>query len=222
MAAPRIPIELINSRLPEKSALKAIEYVERHVSPSGFTRSKVKCQCKCGNFKECVVADLIRGNPLSCGKCESTKPAHRKVLYKRWYDMIERCYNEETKNYKVYGLQGVIVCDEWLESFDSFYNWSIANGFSPELQLDKDILGDGKLYSPDTCKWATALENMGSTKKAIKYNFNGELMTIPQISRKTGVLQSILKFRVKSGMKIEDAVKSASISSKYAKSRNLS
>lgn len=68
MGIAAIPIETINQRLPANSLLTAIEYLEgRYVAPSGAMRRMVKCKCSCGKFKDCVVADLIKGNPLSCG-----------------------------------------------------------------------------------------------------------------------------------------------------------
>jgi len=37
-----------------------------------------------------------------------------------WYQMIQRCYNDQHKSYQYYGGRGVTVCDRWLHSFDDF------------------------------------------------------------------------------------------------------
>lgn len=118
--------------------------------------------------------------------------------------MRDRCYNATCSNYKTHGAKGVRVCDEWLNSPDNFIEWAIGNGFSIDLQLDKDIIGDGKLYSPKTCKWVTSLENMRATAK-LKYIFNGKLRSVSEISRMTGIHQSALRRRLKS-MTAEQAV----------------
>jgi len=214
MATRAIPIETINKRLPAESKLTAIEYVDGHVSKSGTHRRKVRCKCVCGKEKKCVVADLIRGNPLSCGcSYKGRKPGYKfgdSTIYKRWYDMRERCYNPKNRSYKNYGAVGVIVCPEWRNDYQAFAIWSLENGYSPELQLDKDIKAlekPGKLYSPDTCTWATPLENMSYRKSSVKYLFQGQNLTIPQISRLTCVLQANIKAAIKAGKTIEQAVK---------------
>ncbi len=212
MANKRIPIEEINKRLPIGSKLLAIEYIDSHRSNSGVTKSKVTCRCSCGNTRDCVVSDLIRGNPKSCSECRKDKV--RSNLLVRWRNMCDRCYNPSCKSYKSHGAKGVRVCDEWLNDFECFYKWSLENGYSVDLELDKDILGDGKLYSPATCKWVTNLENMSNRMSSVKYEYQGKLLTIPEISRITGILQGILKSRVKRGMTIEEAINDNKISYK--------
>ena len=121
----------------------------------------------------------------------------------------KKYYKNKNRSYKNYGAVGVIVCPEWRNDYQAFAIWSLENGYSPELQLDKDIKAKnkpGKLYSPDTCTWATAIDNMSNRKSSIKYPFKGQNLTIPQISRLTGVLQSNLKAAIKAGKTIEQAV----------------
>lgn len=211
MGARQITIEELNDRIPEQSRLKALEYLpESHVSPSGIKRRRVNCLCECGENHICVVSDLLRGNPLSCGcRKRGRKSIYRygdAALYKRWYDMRNRCHNEKASNYKQYGAKGVRVCKEWVNDYEAFAKWSLDNGYSPELQLDKDIKGNGKIYSPKTCAWVTALEHSSYKKTAVRYEYNGELLTIPEISRKTGHLQAVLKAAVKAGKTIEQAI----------------
>ena len=62
--------------------------------------------------------------------------------------MLQRCYDIKLHNkYPTY--KGCRVSDEWL-SFGNFANWFDEN-YVEGWQIDKDILGDGKLYSPETC-----------------------------------------------------------------------
>ena len=63
--------------------------------------------------------------------------------------MLRRCYNSEEPRYQSYGAQGVKVCDTW-HNFQNFCQWyedNIPHGYD----LDKDLIGDGKIYSPETC-----------------------------------------------------------------------
>ena len=64
--------------------------------------------------------------------------------YRCWYAMLHRCYSGTKPQYA-----GCNVCDEW-RSFKAFRRWFEANSVEG-WELDKDILGDGLLYSPATC-----------------------------------------------------------------------
>lgn len=70
--------------------------------------------------------------------------------YSRWYDMLRRCYSKQSP-IKTPSYQGTIVCNDWL-TFSNFKEWVGDMDFS-NLDLDKDLLGDGKVYSPETCCW---------------------------------------------------------------------
>lgn len=152
-----IPIEVLNQRKPCESILTAIKYIDKSVSKSGVTRSRIECLCECGNIKNAVVADFLRGNPKSCGCAPNkSKYKHRnKRLYQTWKDMLYRCNN---KLNKYYGAKGVQVCSQWSD-YDTFAEWSINNGYTDLKQIDKDIKGNGMLYSPESCTWVTAKQN---------------------------------------------------------------
>ena len=62
------------------------------------------------------------------------------------------------KQYKNWGGNGVTICQEWLDSFESFAQWALSNGYEDHLELDKDELCEQlgispKVYSPQTCRW---------------------------------------------------------------------
>jgi len=152
-----IPIEVLNKRKPCESKLTVIRYIDKSVSKSGVSRSRIECKCECGNIKNAIVSDFLRGNPKSCG-CAPNKSKYKhgnKRLYQTWKDMLYRCNN---KTNKYYGAKGVQVCVQWYD-YDTFAEWSINNGYDDTKQIDKDIKGNGMLYSPDTCLWATSKQN---------------------------------------------------------------
>lgn len=66
-------------------------------------------------------------------------------FYSRWTGILSRCGG---KYDACYG--GVKVCKEWQESFMAFRSWMETQDWEGR-QLDKDLKGDGTLYSPDTC-----------------------------------------------------------------------
>lgn len=65
-----------------------------------------------------------------------------------WRGILERCYSDKfhTKNPT---YVGVTVCDEW-RSFMKFRKWWLENHVDG-WELDKDLLTDLRMYSPETC-----------------------------------------------------------------------
>lgn len=84
-------------------------------------------------------------------------------LYNIWRGMKKRCYMPNNKDYKNYGQRGIKVCDEWTNSFISFYDWAMSNGYDDTLTIDR-INNDGD-YLPDNCKWSTAKEQRANQRK---------------------------------------------------------
>lgn len=202
MPTPLLSIAALNKRKPKESKLTAIEYLPKYISSTGITRSRIKCLCECGNIKNAIVGDFVRGNPMSCGcvpKGVKTKFKYGGITYKRlkqvWNDLIERHINTKHTSYKYYGGKGCIVCHQWYD-YDTFAEWAINNGYDNTKQLDKDIKGNGMLYSPETCCFVTALENSNNRSTSKKYQYNNSLYTLSQIALKENIPYTRLKARI--------------------------
>lgn len=76
--------------------------------------------------------------------------------YRSWTGMMMRCYDSNYQSNRQTYI-GVSVCNEW-HSFMAFRGWWIANQVDG-WQLDKDLVGDGKLYSPSDCVFVPAWLN---------------------------------------------------------------
>lgn len=75
--------------------------------------------------------------------------------YKAWAAMIQRCSNPKDNRYYTHGGRGIKVCDEWLNSFENFYE-DMGDRPSDKHSLDR-IDNDGN-YEPTNCKWSTQSE----------------------------------------------------------------
>lgn len=98
------------------------------------------------NFKPSVCGVGFMGE----GTYYSSKSGVDTKAYSVWNAMIRRCYCENREGLENYN--NTVVCDEW-HNFQNFAKWYAEQDIdkSCDYQLDKDLLGDSKLYSPQTC-----------------------------------------------------------------------
>lgn len=70
--------------------------------------------------------------------------------------MIKRCSVPTLKN-KSYIKRNIQVCQDWLFSFDNFYNWAVNNGYDDSLTLDR--IHNYSNYQPNNCRWVSKEAN---------------------------------------------------------------
>lgn len=208
-------IEIINKIKPVNSKLTAIEFRGHRIAPCKKKTKLVFCQCECGGISTPAVVDVVNGISLTCGCLHKEITRKRSLkyysfirpIYNSWQSMKSRCYNVSNPDYHNYGGRGVRICDEWRNNFQNFLNWSIKNGWQEGLQIDKDVKGDGLLYSPETCQWVTPEQNCNNRRCCPKFFFKGDKYTISQLSRLTGVNYKLLYRRISQyKLSIEEAV----------------
>lgn len=76
--------------------------------------------------------------------------------YSKWRGILERCFCPKLKA-KRPTYSEVTCCEEWL-TFSKFKAWMETQDWQGK-ELDKDIIGCGKLYSPDTCVFISPIIN---------------------------------------------------------------
>lgn len=183
---------------------------ERRGSDS-YKSSLWLCKCDCGN--ECLVAshNLRTQHTQSCGCLQRERTAeahtthgHRHTrIYGIWNTMVARCHRKNTKAYPAYGGRGITVCDEWKNSFQSFYDWAMENGYNDGLSIDR--IDNDKGYSPVNCRWVTMETQSNNRRSNITVEYNGESHTVAEWAKILGIKYGTLHKRLEEGWSAEDA-----------------
>ena len=145
------------------------------------SRRGARLLCDCGNVYEASLSNLTvqttQGEPhtASCGCIQRERAAHagrrtvasaqaatrtldgltqtRTADYKRWQNMMARCYNPDNPRYLDWGGRGIQVCERWhdFRLFIEDLDWLL--GPCPEgWTLDRSD-NDGN-YEPGNVRWA--------------------------------------------------------------------
>jgi hypothetical protein len=116
--------------------------------------------------------------------------------YKIWSLMIQRCNNPKRSQYRFYGGRGIRVCERWLkpEGFLADMGPRPGPGFSVDRYPDKE--GN---YEPGNCRWATRLEQANNSRWNRHLTLNGEVKTMAEWSRATGIKLATIHARLKKG-----------------------
>ena len=132
---------------------------------TGNTRFFTKKEIKTRKMKD-IYKKRIHG--VACIGNASKKNNYK--LYTIWYQMVSRCYQKTHTRYNQYGARGVRVSEEWLcfekflETIKEVPNFDLdkISNKKDGLCLDKDDTQKGsknKIYSKETCKFVTNIEN---------------------------------------------------------------
>lgn len=179
----------------------SLEVIERF--PHKSKEIYWNCKCKCGTIKAIRGSHLKDGSTNSCG-CEKFNTNIKRLtthsqsytrLYHIWVNIKYRCYNQHCNHYFRYGGRGISVCKEWIESYEIFELWSLENGYTDILSLDR-INNDGN-YDPNNCRWATAREQGNNKSNNQYYEYDGLKLTLPEWANRYKINYGTLYKRIK-------------------------
>lgn len=179
-----------------------------------------KCLCDCGNIAYVTTSNLTCNRIKSCGCIKREMLKNRNIthnqrhtqLYEVWKAMKQRCYNPKSQAYNNYGARGIKVCQEWLNNFQSFYDWSYGNGYNLNNQNDEknkltidriDVNGN---YEPNNCRWVNRKEQANNMRHTKHITINGETKCLAEWCRVLNVNRWTYHNRIKNGMSPEEAL----------------
>jgi hypothetical protein len=151
----------------------------------------------CGSEFKCRICSIQSGNTKSCGcvkrkkHCDGLSVTSR-GLYNCWTKIKERCLDKNNKNY---GGRGIKICIEWKESFLTFHDWAVNNGYRPGLQIDRRN-NDGD-YMPSNCRFVPNKINQGNKRTNVYCLLSGDRMIIADAAKLLGKSPSTLAFWAK-------------------------
>lgn len=185
------------------------------------------CKCSCGKEKTIASHDLKHGT-VSCGhiaaevrrenfmkgwernringleskkkKLENKKPKLRKQhkrLSSIFNGMRSRCYFPNHMHYENYGGRGIKISKDWLNNYFDFEDWALKSGYADNLSIDR-IDNDGD-YTPNNCRWATAITQMNNRRNNHHVEIEGETKTIAQWCREYNLNWTTFRQRLDSG-----------------------
>lgn len=133
--------------------------------------------------------------------------------------MIYRCRTDKTcEAYKDYRENGIKVCEEWSgkSGFINFYKWSMENGYSDDLTLDR--IDGSKGYCKENCRWVNWKVQANNTNRNRMITYNGKTQTMSQWADELGIPYQRLNSRINTAkMSLDDAFRTTKMTNSTRK-----
>lgn len=185
--------------------LTVIEATRQQTSGKHFL---IHCRCDCGEESMVASTHLRTGHTRSCGCLKGEKVIKKGTrhggantkLYQTYLGMKRRCYCKTGKSYINYGGRGIVICDDWLASFNSFRYWAMCNGYKDGLSIDR--INVNGIYEPSNCRWVSMEEQARNTRRTVWYKNKCLSVVCREESLNYGTVAS----RIRDGWSAEKAV----------------
>ena len=166
-----------------------------------------ECVCDCGSVTLVRAGKLSSGQTRSCGclrkDLSTTHGLRKSPEYIAWRNIKKRCYNPKHPQYADYGGRGITMCDEWKDSFETFYR-DMGPRPSPELSIERKNNNEG--YSKTNCRWASRMEQANNRRSNLLYEFDGETKTLAEWCRELRLDYDSVRNGLRRGLSFEDAL----------------
>lgn len=159
----------------------------------------VVCRCDCGRIAVVNAHSLHRDKSHKCHSCQVGEKNLRhgdtgSRLYRVWQNMKRRCYDNKHQDWNDYGGRGIQVCDEWINDFTAFRDWSLKNGYEKSLQIDR-MENDGN-YHPGNCRWSTTHDQCRNKRSNVWIEFSGKRLCLADWAKCLGISTGTLWNRI--------------------------
>lgn len=180
-------------------------------------RTMVLAECQsCHRTSIMLRQNVVKHNREGRTHCQHcvTETYHRMTntrIWRIWLGLRNRSKDRRDKNY---GGRGITVCEEW-QDFNVFYA-DMSPTYSDDLTIER-INVNGP-YSKENCRWATNMEQQSNKRNNRTVQYQGEIIHLAELVRRTGFSKIMLTTRLNRGMTAEEAVESCKASN-YGKSQ---
>lgn len=211
MYTPKYPSDLTGLKFGKLTVIRKALDSECTESQRKLNMTKWVCSCECNPEKIFIVnrSNLTTGHTASCGctragqkRPGNTSKSSGKMQIKHiWESMNARCYSTNHIHYKDYGGRGITICDEWLNNFESFYQWAISHGYNDRLTIDR--IDNEKPYGPDNCHFVLNIDQQQNKRNTIKCDSGLSLRAECRIEN---VPYTSVRVKIKQGYSIPEAI----------------
>lgn len=181
-------------------------------TPSG--QSMWHCICQCGTRKIVNGYSLQCGNSNCCG-CMTGELSSRERIRKHshgmnrtpehmaWKNAIQRCCNQNYREWEYYGGRGIKFAAEWRDDFMAFYRHV---GPRPDPSYSLDRIDNNGHYEPGNVRWAQRVMQSRNRRNAIILKIEGELMHLTDAVKIGPVTMTTYRRRLQLGWSPEKAI----------------
>ena len=135
---------------------------------------------------------------------DRTTPEYKR-LREIWRGVRKRTTNPNCKDYHHYHDNGIVMCKEWSESFEVFYEWAMSHGYRNDLTLERVSVYRG--YNPGNCRWISRKAQSYNRGTNRRYTIDGHTRTLQEWSEQYGVPPDVIVHRLNDGWGLEEAIK---------------
>ena len=109
--------------------------------------------------------------------------------YRIWSAMKQRCHNPDSDGYYLYGERGIIVCEQWRQSFAAFWQ-DMGATYQDDLTIDR--IDTNGIYEPGNCKWSTPKEQANNRRDNLLIQTGDGMLTITEAAERYGIKRRTL------------------------------
>lgn len=173
--------------------------VVRRAESLAGSSARWHCLCDCGQERVIEGKCMRLGRTVSCG-CHKREKATTHGLSKSrefssWQNMKTRCLVPTNKDYKYYGARGITVCDEWVNSFETFLRDMGPRPINTTLERKEN---DGP-YAHWNCTWATSTQQQSNKRDTVRIEHDGKNLTLDEWAEELGIRRETIRLRRRRG-----------------------